>query len=167
MPRVISVGRLDAESEGLLLLTTQGALARAMELPTSGLEREYNVLVATGKRDVTPAMVDELAAGLTLSDGTQLRPMAVEASAGEAAIGTPSGGKRWLRMVLKEGKNREIRRVWEHWGFSTLSLVRTAYGPFDLGTLTPGGLQKVGRTEVAALQKKARGWSDAQGRRRG
>ena len=161
LPRVISVGRLDAESEGLLLLTTLGSLARSLELPSSSIERAYNCLIQTGERHVSTDMLAELSAGLTLADGTKLRPMQVEPVHGD---GSAARGRRWLRMTLTEGKNREIRRVWSHFGFSTLALIRVAFGPFELGDLTPGGLQEVAKKDVEALRRKASTWPDEQGK---
>jgi len=165
LPRVISVGRLDAESEGLLLLTMHGSLARSLELPSSGLERVYHCKIDTGQREVSASMLDELRSGLTLADGTRLRPMLAEDADGPHG-GQRSRGRPWMRMLLTEGKNRKIRRVWEHFGFAKLSLVRTAYGPFALGSLSPGQLEEVCAEEVSALQARSRQWPDKQGRRR-
>ncbi len=166
MPRVISVGRLDAQSEGLLLLTTLGSLARALELPSSSVERSYECLIQTGERGVSATMLAELGAGLTLADGTKLRPMHVEPADTMTGGAHAFSGQRWMRMTLFEGKNREIRRVWDHFGFSTLSLIRVSFGPFQLGDLSPGGFEEVGKKDVEALRRKARTWPDEQGRRR-
>ena len=160
LPRLISVGRLDAESEGLLLLTTVGSLARKLELPSSGVAREYDCLVQTGQRDIDSTHIDELAAGLTLGDGTALRSISVQPS------DLRPNGRRWVRMVLAEGKNREIRRVWAHYGFATLRLVRVSYGPFALGGLLPGEVEEVCLHEVERLQATAQSWPDEQGRQR-
>ena len=160
LPRVISVGRLDAESEGLLLLTTLGSLARSLELPSSAIKRAYHCLVQTGQREIGAPILDELRSGLTLADGTWLRPM----QADPVPDSSERRGRRWVRMVLTEGKNREIRRVWEHYGFATLALVRVGYGPFELGSLPPGQVEEVCASEVRALRRKAHSWSNEQGR---
>jgi 23S rRNA pseudouridine2605 synthase len=143
MPRVISVGRLDIESEGLLLLTTHGHVARTLEHPSSAFVRVYRTLLATGARAVNETMTQELAHGLTLTDGTRFRGCRCSVE------GSSTKGKQWVRMELTEGKNREVRRIWSHYGFSTLALVRTAYGPFALDELPPGQLEEVSERSVA------------------
>ena len=128
------------ESEGLLMLMTPGWLSGHLEHPTSGYRREYHALVLTGsERSITPHMVMQLEAGLKLRDGDMFAPMSVE------LLGNPSDhrAKRWVRMSLSEGKNREVRRCWEHYGFHVERLVRVAYGPFELGTLVPGEVSEV------------------------
>lgn len=162
MPRVVSVGRLDIESEGLLLLTTSGKLAGHMELPSSGYSRSYDCLVHTGKqRSITPRMVEELAAGLTLRDGFNFQPMHVDlleapspyalSAAPSPADAMASSGKQWVRMRLSEGKNREVRRTWEHFGFHVARLIRVSFGPFELGRLAPGEVCEVEEGEIDAL----------------
>lgn len=158
MPRVVSVGRLDMDSEGLMLLTTGGWLARHLESPSSGYIRQYDAHVYTGKaRSITPDMLAQLEAGLTLSDGFRYAPMRVELMSSaslyadhHAARGA-SAAKQWARMFLSEGKNREVRKSWEHFGFHVSRLIRVAYGPFELGTLTPGQVSEVDDQAVANL----------------
>ena len=131
---LISVGRLDLDSEGLLLLTDTGALARFMELPKSGFVRQYAVQLACSPRHVTRDMFAELREGLVLADdGTRLRPIHAELADGEGggvappAAGRPVGGQQtWVRMALTEGKRREIRRAWDTLGFLVTRLVRSA-----------------------------------------
>jgi len=121
LPRVISVGRLDAESEGLLLLTMHGSLARSLELPSSGLERVYHCKIDTGQREVSASMLDELRSGLTLADGTRLRPMLAEDADGPHG-GQRSRGRPWMRMLLTEGKNlQDSARVGALWLRQALS----------------------------------------------
>ena len=136
---LISVGRLDLDSEGLLLLTDTGALARTLELPQSAFVRQYAVQLACSPHHVTPAMFAELYQGLVLADdGTQLRPIrAAFAEEGECGgivppAGRHAGQQTWVRMALTEGKRREIRRAWDTLGFLVTRLVRIAYGPFQL-----------------------------------
>ncbi len=116
VPDVYAAGRLDADSEGLLLLTDTGALARFMELPKSGFVRQYAVQLACSPRHLTRDMFAELREGLVLADdGTRLRPIHAELADGEGggvappAAGRPVGGQQtWVRMALTEGKRREI-----------------------------------------------------------
>ena len=131
---LISVGRLDLDSEGLLLLTDTGALARFMELPKSGFVRQYAVQLACSPRNVTPDMFAELREGLVLADdGTRLRPIHAElADAEGGGVAPPAAGRlvggqqTWVRMALTEGKRREIRRAWDTLGFLVTRLVRSA-----------------------------------------
>ena len=132
LPRLISVGRLDMTSEGLLLLTNDGALARHMELPKTGWTRRYRIRVH-GRID--EARLEKLARGVTVS-GISYGPI-------EAQLERQTGANAWLSVSLREGKNREIRRVMEHLGYQTNRLIRTAYGPFQLGRLKPGELEEV------------------------
>lgn len=148
LPRVLSVGRLDLRSEGLLLLTNSGPLARMLELPSNAFERKYRALVCTGQeRGVTGAMLRAMGDGLTLRDQTRFRPI--------RAVRTPlqpaAAGHEWVRMTLVEGKTREVRRAWQHFGFVVSRLVRDAYGPFELGELRPGEVEEVPRRCVARL----------------
>jgi 23S rRNA pseudouridine2605 synthase len=134
MPRVISVGRLDINSEGLLLLTNDGALARAMELPSSGVVRRYKARV---RGAVSQAKLDDLCAGLTV-EGVRYGPIeaVLEPKAGH-------GVNRWILLALAEGKNREVRKVLEALGLSVNRLIRVAYGPHQLGDLKPGEVAEV------------------------
>ena len=134
MPRVISVGRLDLNSEGLILLTNDGELARALELPSRGWIRRYRARVF-GRVD--PDRLAALAKGVEI-DGVRYRPI-------QAAIDRRQGGNVWLSVGLQEGRNREIRRVMEHLGLKVNRLIRTAYGPFQLGNLKRGAVDQVPR----------------------
>lgn len=132
LPRVVSVGRLDLNSEGLLLLTNDGALARQLELPANAWIRRYRVR-AFG--DLSPAAIAELAKGITV-EGVKYGPI-------EAGLDSRKGDNIWLTMALKEGKNREIRKVLGHLGLQVSRLIRVAYGPFQLGTLPRGVVEEV------------------------
>ena len=134
LPRVISVGRLDLNSEGLLLLTNDGGLARQLELPATGWVRRYRVR-AFGR--VVQAELDPLGKGVTL-DGVRYGPI-------EARLDTAQGGNIWLTVGLREGKNREVRRVLEHLGLKVNRLIRISYGPFQLGQLEAGAIEEVPR----------------------
>ncbi len=135
-PRVVSVGRLDINSEGLLLLTNDGGLARILELPATGWLRRYRVR-ANGQ--TTQAVLDKLRDGVTIAGMTY---------AGiEATLDRPQGANCWLTMALREGKNREIKRVLESIGLMVNRLIRISYGPFQLGDLGLGEVEEV-RTRV-------------------
>ncbi len=125
--RLISVGRLDYNSEGLLLLTNDGELARFLELPSTGWTRRYRVRVHGYVDDKKLA---PLAEGLTV-DGVRYEPV-------KARLDKQQGSNAWLTMALKEGKNREIRKLCAHLGFEVTRLIRVGYGPFQLGDLHPG-----------------------------
>jgi 23S rRNA pseudouridine2605 synthase len=132
LPRLISVGRLDINTEGLLLLTNDGELARFLEHPAQGLSRTYRVR-AHGSPDETA--VTTLARGLTI-DGIRYRPI-------HATLERRQGGNCWLTMTLNEGKNREIKIILEHLGLQVTRLIRIGYGPFELGNLPPGTVDEV------------------------
>jgi len=137
LPRLISVGRLDLNSEGLLLLTNDGELARALELPGAGVQRRYRAR-AFGR--VSQDKLDQLKDGITI-DG--VRYGAIEARLDKAKEG-PQGANLWITVTLAEGKNREVRRVLEHLGVKVNRLIRLSYGPFALGTLEVGEIEEVG-----------------------
>ncbi len=132
LPRVISVGRLDLTSEGLLLLTNDGALARTLELPATGWIRRYRVRI---HGVVEPPALAALNNGVTI-DGVRYAPI-------EAGLDSRKGENAWLTVSLREGRNREIRRVMAHLGLDVTRLIRIAYGPFQLGTLPRGGIEEV------------------------
>ena len=136
LPRVVSVGRLDLTSEGLLLLTNDGALARNLELPSRGWLRRYRVRVH-GRPD--PAALAKLADGIVID---HIRYGHIVASIDAASAGKSNC---WLTVSLTEGKNREIRRVMEHLHLSVNRLIRVAYGPFQLGKLGAGEVEEVPR----------------------
>jgi 23S rRNA pseudouridine2605 synthase len=132
LPRVISVGRLDLNSEGLLLLTNDGALARALELPSSGWLRRYRVR-AFGRTTQEDLLV--LRDGITV-DGVAYGPV-------EALLERSESANVWLTVSLREGRNREVRRVLEAIGLQVNRLIRTSYGPFQLGSLEAGHVEEV------------------------
>ncbi len=144
LPRVISVGRLDLDSEGLLLLTTSGALARAMELPANAQKRVYRVRVR-GMPEETHRQ--QLERGVRI-DGIKYQSinMLVE--------GTKEGRNQWLTLTLREGKNREIRRIFEHFDLPVSRLIRIQYGNFHLDDLAPEEVAEVPAEDVAKLMKK-------------
>ena len=132
LPRLISVGRLDLNSEGLLLLTNDGGLARRLELPATGWVRRYKVRVHGA---VDPARLTALDKG-TRIDGVDYGPI-------RAALERQQGSNAWIALSLREGKNREVRRVLEHLGYPVTRLIRLAYGPFQLGHLARGAIEEV------------------------
>ncbi len=132
LPRVVSVGRLDLNSEGLLLLTNSGELSRKLELPSNGWSRRYKVRVH-GR--VNEKSLADLQNGITV-DGINYGPI-------KAEIETVKGSNAWLMITLSEGKNREIRRVMKHLGLDVARLIRLSYGPFQLGALKPGEVKEV------------------------
>jgi len=132
LPRLVSVGRLDINTEGLLLLTNDGGLARTLELPATGWTRRYRVRVH-GETD--QAKLDELKKGVTVDDVTYA-PI-------EARLERVQGANAWIAMSLTEGKNREVKRVMEHLGLDVTRLIRVSYGPFQLGDLAEGAVEEV------------------------
>ncbi len=132
LPRVVSIGRLDIDSEGLLLLTNDGGIKRHLELPSTGWVRKYRVRLhgRPGKDSFVP-----LAKGIEI-DGERFRPMRV-------TLDRQQGGNAWVSVALREGRNREIRRAMEVVGFSVNRLIRVGYGPFQLGKLQPGEVTEV------------------------
>ena len=132
LPRLISVGRLDFNTEGLLLLTNDGALARVLELPATGWLRRYRVR-AHGA--VTQAQLDGLRKGVDI-DG-------IHYGAIEAALERVQGSNLWLTFAIREGKNREVRNVLGHLGLEVTRLIRVSFGPFQLGELAEGAVEEV------------------------
>ena len=132
LPRVISIGRLDFNSEGLLLLTNDGALARRLELPATGWLRRYRVRV---HGEIDDARLPALDKGIEI-DGVRYGPI-------QAVLDSRKGSNAWLTLSLREGKNREVRRVVEALGGVVSRLIRIAYGPFQLGYLEPGMVEEV------------------------
>ncbi|WP_372891063.1 pseudouridine synthase [Rhodosalinus sp.] len=132
MPRVMSVGRLDLNSEGLLLLTNDGAVKRRLELPATGWTRRYRARV---KGRPTEDTLAPIRAGLTL-EGERFQPMTVR-------IDRQTGANAWLTISLQEGRNREVRRALEAVGLPVNRLIRVSYGPFQLGELKPGAVEEV------------------------
>jgi len=132
MPRVVTVGRLDINTEGLLLLTNDGGLARVLELPATGWLRRYRVR-AFG--EVTKEQLDALAEGVTI-EGISYGPV-------EAAIDTVTGSNVWLMVGLREGKNREVKRILQHLGLTVNRLIRISFGPFQLADLDDGEVREI------------------------
>ena len=132
LPRVVSVGRLDLASEGLLLLTNDGALARRLELPATGWIRRYRVRVFGA---VDPKALASLRHGVTVA-GVRYGPI-------EAGLDARKGDNCWLTVALREGRNREVRRVMAHLGLAVSRLIRVSYGPFQLGQLPRGAVEEV------------------------
>lgn len=132
LPRVVSIGRLDMNTEGLLLLTTDGELARHLELPSTGWARRYRVR-AHGK--ITQERLDKLQKGLT-HEGVKYGPI-------EAEFEKQQGTNVWINLAIREGKNREVRNIMEALGLQVNRLIRTSYGPFQLGNLPKGGVSEV------------------------
>ena len=138
MPRVVSIGRLDLNTEGLLLLTNDGALARHLELPATGWLRRYRVR-AHGRVD--QAALDKLKNGVAI-DGVRYGPV-------EATVDKTQGANVWLTVSLREGKNREVRKILTPLGLDVNRLIRISYGPFQLLDLAPGAVEAVRRRVIA------------------
>jgi 23S rRNA pseudouridine2605 synthase len=132
LPRLMPIGRLDMASEGLLLLTNDGALKRRLELPATGWLRRYRVRVH-GRID--EAKLRALGDGIEI-DGFRYGPI-------QATLDRVQGSNAWLTVALREGKNREIRRVLEHFGWPVSRLIRLSFGPFQLGGLAAGAVEEV------------------------
>src|SRR5437660_8792847 len=132
LPRLISVGRLDLSTEGLLLLTNDGGLARALELPATGWLRRYRVR-AHGK--VIQDQLDALRDGVTV-DGINYGPI-------DAHIDREQGANVWFTFAMREGKNREVKNVLGHLGLAVNRLIRISFGPFQLGALREGAVEEI------------------------
>lgn len=143
LPRVVSVGRLDINSEGLLLLTNDGGLSRILELPSTGWLRRYRVR-ANGRTD--QQRLNSLKKGVTV-DRISYGPI-------EATLDSEKGANQWLTLGIREGKNREVRKVLEHIGLKVNRLIRIAFGPFELGELKEGAVQEV---QTAVLREQLGG----------
>ncbi|MAQ55869.1 MAG: pseudouridine synthase [Rhodospirillales bacterium] len=132
LSQAITIGRLDMSSEGLLLLTNDGGLARRLELPKTGWLRKYRVRV---HGIINSNELDQLAHGITI-DGIHYGPVT-------ATLERQIKSNAWVNIALREGKNREIRRLMEHLGYSVNRLIRISFGPFQLGKLTRGNVEEV------------------------
>lgn len=137
LPRVVTVGRLDMDSEGLLLLTNDGGLARKLELPSSGWVRRYRLRVY-GQPD--PQRLAALQSGVRIGG--------VDYRAVTATVDRQTGANCWLTVTLTEGKNREVRRIFEHLGTPVNRLIRVGFGPFELGDLKDGAAEEVPASEL-------------------
>ena len=140
LPRVISIGRLDLNSEGLLLLTNDGELARRIELPSTGWIRRYRVRI---HGEMTPDIMTKLAQGVVV-EGIRYAGISV-------VIDKKQGSNTWLTVSLREGKNREIRRLMEAFGLQVTRLIRVSYGPFQLGKLQVGQVKEVPQKQVKEI----------------
>ena len=140
LPRVISVGRLDLNSEGLLLLTTDGELARELEHPSKGWKRRYRVRI---HGVLTPDIQKRLARGVTIQ-GIRYAPC-------ETVVEQVKGTNSWISITLTEGKNREIRKLMAFFGLEVTRLIRVSYGPFQLGNLEKGEVREVSKKAMKEL----------------
>ncbi|ANU07728.1 pseudouridine synthase [Paraurantiacibacter namhicola] len=136
-PRLMPVGRLDLNTEGLLLMTNDGELKRAMELPSSGIPRTYR---ARTFGDISQAQLEDLMDGIEV-EGVRYGPI-------DANLERRTGRNQWIELTLAEGKNREVRRVLEHLGLKVSRLIRTAYGPFPLADLPRGQADELKKQDV-------------------
>jgi 23S rRNA pseudouridine2605 synthase len=142
LPRVMPVGRLDLNTEGLLLLTTDGELKRQLELPKTGVERSYR---ARAYGTVSQAQLEDLIEGIEI-DGVRYGSI-------DANMERRTGANVWIELRLAEGKNREVRRVLEYLGLRVSRLIRTAYGPFVLGDLPAGAVDEIRQHDLVAFRK--------------
>ncbi|MFN3945607.1 MAG: pseudouridine synthase [Allosphingosinicella sp.] len=142
LPRLMPVGRLDMNTEGLLLLTTDGELKRELELPATGVTRTYR---ARAFGDISQEQLEGLIEGIEI-DGVRYGSI-------DANLERRTGRNQWVEMKLTEGKNREVRRVLEHFGLKVSRLIRTAYGPFELGDLPAGAIDEVRQHDLVAFRK--------------
>jgi len=142
LPRVMPVGRLDFNTEGLLLLTTDGGLKRELELPANGVERTYR---ARAFGTVSQEQLEELIDGVEI-DGMRYGRI-------DANLERRTGHNQWIEMTITEGKNREVRRVLEHLGLEVNRLIRTRYGSFTLDDAKPGDIMEVRQHDLAVFRK--------------
>ena len=142
LPRLVPVGRLDLNTEGLLLMTTDGGFKRQLELPATGVERSYR---ARAYGQVSQGALEELIDGIEI-DGIRYGSI-------DANLERRTGANMWIEMTLREGKNREVRRVLEHLGLRVSRLIRTRYGPFVLGDLPVNGVGEVRVADLVAFRQ--------------
>ena len=142
LPRLMPVGRLDLNTEGLLLLTTDGELKRQLELPSTGITRTYR---ARAFGDISQEQLEQLIHGIEIEG---IRYGAIDAN-----LERRTGRNQWIEMKLTEGKNREVRRVLEHLGLQVSRLIRTAYGPFHLVDIPPGGVDEIPQHHLVEFRK--------------
>ncbi len=143
LPRLMPVGRLDFNTEGLLLLTNDGEFKRQLELPASGVERTYR---ARAFGDISQAQLEELVEGITI-EGVRYGKI-------DANLERRTGRNQWVEMTLTEGKNREVRKVLEHFGLQVSRLIRTRYGPFDLADLPLGAVDLIPRDKLFQFRRQ-------------
>ncbi len=142
LPRLMPIGRLDYNTEGLLLLTTDGELKRQMELPSSSIERTYR---ARAFGEISQTQLEDLVEGIEI-DGIRYGKI-------DANLERRTGRNQWIELTLTEGKNREVRRVLEHFGLEVSRLIRTRYGPFELADLPLGGVDQVRAHDLVTFRK--------------
>lgn len=142
LPRLMPIGRLDLNTEGLLLMTNDGGLKRQMELPSSGVERIYR---ARAFGEISQEQLEGLIDGITI-DGVHYGSI-------DANLERRTGRNQWIELKLAEGKNREVRRVLEHFGLKVSRLIRTAYGPFYLGDIPKGGVEQVRQHDLVKFRQ--------------
>lgn len=142
LPRLMPVGRLDLNTEGLLLLTNDGALKRTLELPSNGVERSYR---ARTFGDISQAQLEELIEGVTI-EGVRYGRI-------DANLERSAGRNKWVELTLTEGKNREVRRVLEYFGLQVSRLIRTRYGPFVLGGAPVGAVEEARPGEIEQMMQ--------------
>ena len=145
-PRVMPIGRLDFNTEGLLLLTNDGGFKRMLELPANAVERTYR---ARAHGEVSQAQLESLIEGITI-DGVHYGRI-------DANLERRTGANQWIELTITEGKNREVRRVLEHLGLKVNRLVRTAFGPFMLGELPRGQAVEIKKHEIGKLRSSIKG----------
>lgn len=145
LPRVMPVGRLDMNTEGLLLLTTDGEFKRQLELPSTGVQRTYR---ARAFGEISQDQLEELIQGVEI-EGVRYGPI-------DANLERRTGRNTWIEMKLAEGKNREVRNVLEHLGLQVSRLIRTAFGPFILGNLPAGTVDEIQPHELIEFRKSLR-----------
>lgn len=143
LPRLMPVGRLDYNTEGLLLLTNDGEFKRQLELPASGVERTYR---ARAFGDISQAQLEELVEGITI-DGIRYGKI-------DANLERRTGRNQWIELTLTEGKNREVRRVLEHLGLQVSRLIRTRYGEFTVDGLDMGAIEIVPRDALFQFRRR-------------
>jgi len=146
LPRVVPVGRLDLNTEGLLLLTTDGELKRELELPSTGVTRTYR---ARAFGEVSQEQLEELIHGVTIEG---IRYGSIDAN-----LERRTGRNQWIELTITEGKNREVRRILEHLGLQVSRLIRTAYGPIPLADLPPGAVDEIRHHDLVEFRRNLRG----------
>lgn len=146
LPRLMPVGRLDLNTEGLLLMTTDGELKRQLELPATGVERSYR---ARAYGEVSQAQLEDLMLGIEI-EGVRYGSI-------DANLERRTGANVWIELTLTEGKNREVRRVLEHLGLKVSRLIRTRYGPFHLGDMPAGAIDEVRQHDLILFRKALAG----------
>lgn len=143
-PRLMPIGRLDLNTEGLLLLTNDGGLKRQMELPSSGIPRTYR---ARAFGEVSQEQLESLIEGVEI-DGMRYGSIDANLERGTGGSGPTGGKNQWIEMTITEGKNREVRRVLEFLGLKVNRLIRTSYGPFALGDLPRGQVARIRKGDL-------------------